>query len=177
MMAPDDVPDLHLGKPFSVWLPDEAATGRLGAAIAGALRSGDVVYLSGDLGMGKSSLARGLIRALTKPDQDVPSPTFTLVQPYETAAFPLLHLDLYRIEDPDEIYELGLDEALPAAVLVIEWPEKLGHLGFDDHLHIVLEQSDKTNFPGSGGKGRVAHVSPAGKFREELRGHDRQSSF
>ncbi|MEI9906259.1 MAG: tRNA (adenosine(37)-N6)-threonylcarbamoyltransferase complex ATPase subunit type 1 TsaE [Asticcacaulis sp.] len=166
MQTPSNITSLDLTRPLSLYLPDEAATARLGALIASQLRAGDVVYLSGDLGAGKSSLARGLIRALTNLEQEVPSPTFTLIQAYETPAFPLLHLDLYRIGSPGEIYELGLDEALPAGVLVIEWPEKLAHLGFDDHLHIVLEQADKTNLPGPAKGGRVAHITMAGTFRD-----------
>ncbi|ESQ90826.1 hypothetical protein ABAC460_08330 [Asticcacaulis sp. AC460] len=125
------------------------------------MKAGDVVYLTGALGMGKSSLARGLIRALTYPDQDVPSPTFTLIQSYEAADFTLLHLDLYRLESPDEAYELGLDDALPSSVLLIEWPDRLGHLGYDDRLDIVLELADKTN-PSAG---RIAHLVPRGNFK------------
>ncbi|EGF91950.1 hypothetical P-loop hydrolase UPF0079 family protein [Asticcacaulis biprosthecium C19] len=142
-------------------LPDETATAVLGARIAPRLKAGDVVYLTGALGMGKSSLARGLIRALTSPDQDVPSPTFTLVQAYDAADFTLLHLDLYRLESPEEAYELGLDDALPSSVLVIEWPDRLGPLGYDDRLDIVLELADKTN-PFAG---RIAHLIPRGNFK------------
>ena len=93
-------------------LADEAATARLGAAIARALRAGEAVCLSGPLGAGKSTLARALIRALTTPDEDVPSPTFTLVQFYEGAGLKIAHFDLYRLTDADEAYEIGLDEAL-----------------------------------------------------------------
>lgn len=146
-------------------LPDEAATLRLGAELAPCLRVGDVVYLRGDLGMGKSSLARGLIRALTSPDQDVPSPTFTLMQIYATPDFDILHLDLYRLTDPEEAYELGLDELLPRSVLLIEWPDRLGHLGFDDRLEISLEVADKTN-SADAGKGRIATLTPMGRFRD-----------
>ena len=155
---------LDLSQPHVIALPDEAATAALGAAIAPHLRRGDVVYLTGDLGMGKSTLARGLIRALTRPDQEVPSPTFTLVQSYDTAAFELLHLDLYRLDDPEETLELGLDDALNDGVLLIEWPDRLGHLGFDARLDIVLEQADNTNSPEGGG--RIARLAPKGKFRD-----------
>jgi tRNA threonylcarbamoyladenosine biosynthesis protein TsaE len=109
----------------SVFLADEAATQGLGRALAAALRPGDAVCLTGPLGAGKSTLARALIRALTSPDEEVPSPTFTLVQFYETAAFPLAHFDLYRLSDPDEAYEIGLDEALDDGVALIEWPQRL----------------------------------------------------
>ena len=166
MRTPGDLAALDLRAPHTLWLPDDAATAKLGALVAPNLKPSDVVYLHGDLGMGKSSLARGLIRALTKPDQDVPSPTFTLVQAYDTPGFEILHLDLYRLKSADEVHELGLDEALPHAVLVIEWPDRLGHLGFDDRLDIVLEQPNKTNFPDGTPSGRIARLTPAGRFGE-----------
>ena len=106
-------------------LADEAATQALGRQLAASLRPGDAICLTGPLGTGKSTLAWALIRALTSPDEEVPSPTFTLVQFYETAAFPLAHFDLYRLTDPDEAYEIGLDEALDGGVALIEWPQRL----------------------------------------------------
>jgi tRNA threonylcarbamoyladenosine biosynthesis protein TsaE len=106
-------------------LEDEAATARLGAAIAGALRIGEAVCLSGPLGSGKSTLARALIRTLTTPGEDVPSPTFTLVQFYDGAGLKIAHFDLYRLTAPEEAYEIGLDEALEDGAAVIEWPERL----------------------------------------------------
>jgi tRNA threonylcarbamoyladenosine biosynthesis protein TsaE len=109
----------------SLHLADEAATQTLGCQLAACLRPGDAMCLTGPLGAGKSTLARALIRALTTPDEDVPSPTFTLVQFYETPAFPLAHFDLYRLTDPDEAYEIGLDEALDGGVALIEWPQRL----------------------------------------------------
>jgi len=155
---------LDLSQPHLIALPDEAATIPLGEALAPLPRRGDVVYLAGALGVGKSTLARGLIRALTHPDQDVPSPTFTLIQGYDTPGFELLHLDLYRIEDPRETLELGLDDARDDGVLLIEWPDRLGHLGFDARLDIVLEQADNTN--SSGIAGRIARLTPQGRFRD-----------
>lgn len=164
MLTPSELNTLDLSQPHSLYLPDEAATSRLGALVAPHLRRGDVVYLTGELGMGKSSLARGLIRALTQPDQDVPSPTFTLIQAYDTSGFDLLHLDLYRLEAPEETYELGLDDAVGTSVLLIEWPDRLGHLGYDDRLDIVLETADKTRFP----HGRIATLRPHGNFRTRV---------
>lgn len=112
-----------------IFLADEAATQALGRKLACAVRPGDALCLTGPLGAGKSTLARALIRALTTPDEEAPSPTFTLVQFYDTADFPLAHFDLYRLSDPDEAYEIGLDEALDGGVAVIEWPQRLeGHL-------------------------------------------------
>ena len=92
-------------------LSDAAATTRLGQVIAPLLMAGDSVLLYGLLGMGTSTLARGLIRALTTPDEDVPSPTFTLVQFYDSEP-PVAHFDLYRLTRPEEAFEIGLDEAL-----------------------------------------------------------------
>jgi len=106
-------------------LADEAATARLGAAIARALRAGEAVCLSGPLGAGKSTLARALIRALTTPSEDVPSPTFTLVQFYEGPRLRIAHFDLYRLTSPGEAYEIGLYEALDDGAAVVEWPERL----------------------------------------------------
>jgi tRNA threonylcarbamoyladenosine biosynthesis protein TsaE len=109
----------------TVFLADEAATQDLGRKLAASLLPGDALCLTGPLGAGKSTLARALIRALTTPDEEVPSPTFTLVQFYETADFALAHFDLYRLSDPDEAYEIGLDEALDGGVALIEWPQRL----------------------------------------------------
>lgn len=131
-------------------LADEAATTRLGAALAGRLAAGEVVLLSGDLGMGKSTLARGLIRALAgDPGLEVPSPTFTLVQAYDTR-IPLQHFDLYRLSSPDELDELGLDEAVADGVVLVEWPEKAGN-----HLPADMTTIELTD----AGAGRVASIS------------------
>jgi tRNA threonylcarbamoyladenosine biosynthesis protein TsaE len=119
-------------------LPDEAATARLGAALAGPLRAGEAVCLFGPLGAGKSTLARALVRALTRPDEDVPSPTFTLVQFYDGLQFPLAHFDLYRLTRPEEAYEIGLDEAMEDGAVIIEWPERLEGRLPPDRLDIQL---------------------------------------
>ena len=164
MLTPTDLDMLDLSRPLVLYLPDETATARLGALIAPRLKVGDVVYLHGELGAGKSSLARGLIRALTHADEDVPSPTFTLMQTYDAAAFSIVHLDLYRLQAPEESYELGLDDALATSVLVIEWPDKLAHLGFDDRLDIVLKQADEHNMPDGAHGGRIATLTPVGRL-------------
>ena len=111
--------------PASLDLPDEAATVRLGAALAAALQAGEAICLYGPLGAGKSTLARALVRALTTPTEDVPSPTFTLVQFYEGERLNVAHFDLYRLTSHDEAYEIGLDEALEDGAVAIEWPERL----------------------------------------------------
>ena len=118
-------------------LKDGHATEALGAAVAAHLRPGDAVCLYGPLGAGKTTLARGLIRALTSPDEEVPSPTFTLVQFY-VGDIQLAHFDLYRLERPDEAYEIGLDDALEDGAVLIEWPERLEGRLPPDRLDIVL---------------------------------------
>ena len=119
-------------------LDHEADTARLGAAIAAELKRHEAVCLSGPLGAGKSTLARGLIQALTGEATEVPSPTFTLVQTYATPRLALAHFDLYRLGKPEEVAELGLDEALDEGAAVIEWPEKLGHHLPHDRLDVEL---------------------------------------
>lgn len=141
-------------------LPDADATTRLGQAIAPLLAAGDAVLLHGQLGMGKSTLARGLIRALTKPDEDVPSPTFTLVQFYESDP-PVAHFDMYRLTRPEEAFEIGLDEALDGGCVIVEWPERLGRdlarfLG-PDRLSVAFSEQ---------GHGRLATVSGAGRWEQ-----------
>ena len=108
---------------FSVALPDERATRRLAIDVANALEAGDVVTLSGDLGAGKTTLARTLIRYLAgDPTIEVPSPTFTLMQSYDLPQFPLVHVDLYRVSGPAELAELGFDDLPERAVMLLEWP-------------------------------------------------------
>ena len=119
-------------------LADAEATAALGGAVGRALRAGDAVCLWGPLGAGKTTLARGLIRSLTRPDEEIPSPTFTLVQLYETPVFPVAHFDLYRLGRAAEVDELGLDEALDEGAVVIEWPERLEGRLPPDRLDILL---------------------------------------
>jgi len=119
-------------------LNQEADTARLGSAIARELRPHEAVCLSGPLGAGKSTLARGLIRALAGAEIEAPSPTFMLVQSYETRSFPVAHFDLYRLASADEAFELGLDEALDVGAAVVEWAEKLGHHLPADRLDVEL---------------------------------------
>ena len=113
---------------MSRMLADDAATAALGQELAATLRPGDIVVLDGDLGAGKTALARAIIRALSNdPKLEVPSPTFALVQPYETPRGPVLHADLYRLGDPREVDELGLLDN-PAAIVLVEWAERAPEL-------------------------------------------------
>lgn len=118
-------------------LNDEAATLAVGARLAGLLRSGDVVTMTGDLGAGKTTLVRGLLRALGH-DGEVPSPSFAIVQPYDDLDPPVWHADLYRLEDRSELAELGLD-SLGDSVLVVEWPERAPAGAWPDALRLSLE--------------------------------------
>ena len=150
-------------------LPDEAATAALARRLAALARGGDVIALSGDLGTGKTAFARAFINALPRPagapgggePEEVPSPTFTLLQIYERAPAPVWHFDLYRLERPEEIHELGLEEALQLAISLIEWPERLGPLLPAERLDLSLE------FAASPGA-RRARLSAAGDWAGRL---------
>jgi len=145
-----------LSEPFlSLTLDNEAATRRVAEDLAVILKPGDLVLLSGDLGAGKSTLGRAILRACAEDDAlEVPSPTFTLVQTYDLPRLSLAHFDLYRLEEPEEILELGLDEALETGAALIEWPEMaLEHLP-EPSLWIQLTAAD------TGGDGaRLAHFA------------------
>ena len=123
---------------MDVVLPDLAATASLGARIAAVLKPGDVVALAGDLGAGKTTLARAILRALGVAE-DVPSPTFTLVQCYETPRITLSHYDLYRLKQAAEMNELGLEEALEDGAALVEWPERAGSYLPLDALYVRLD--------------------------------------
>ena len=124
-------------------LPDLAATEALAAAVAALLRPRDVVALSGELGSGKTTFARALIGAVAErrniAREEVPSPTFTLVQAYEFPGLPIWHFDLYRLKRPDEAIELGIEDAFANAVSLIEWPERLGSLLPPERLDIQFD--------------------------------------
>ena len=127
---------------LSLTLKDETATLRLGEDLALALKPGDCLALSGDLGAGKSTLARAILRALADDDDlEVPSPTFTLVQSYDLR-ISVAHFDLYRLGDASELDELGFDEALSSGVCLVEWPEMAELLLPDERIRLKLEHHD-----------------------------------
>ena len=143
---------------LSLFLSDEVATTRLGAVLAGHLRAGDCLLLSGPIGAGKSHLARALIQTRLGRAEDVPSPSFTLVQTYEaadpaTGGVEIWHADLYRLSHPDEALELGLTEAFDTAITLIEWPDRLGSAAPKDALRLSLALE---------GEGRRAVLSAPG---------------
>jgi tRNA threonylcarbamoyladenosine biosynthesis protein TsaE len=137
MLAPDPIRELDL--------PDAAATRKLGAWVAKAARPRDAIALEGDLGMGKTEFARGFIRARAGADVEVPSPTFTLVQTYDLPGGPVWHFDLYRLADPEEIWELGWEAAREGAIALIEWPRRLGPYLPADRLVVALSQGAHEN--------------------------------
>lgn len=139
-------------------LLDEAATAELGAALARVLRAGDVVALSGPLGVGKTALARAVLRAAGH-EGEVPSPTFAIVQPYDDLPMPVWHCDLYRLEDSSELEELGLDSALEEGALLVEWPERAGAAAWPQALRLSLD------FAASGARSLTWVLPPAWEGR------------
>jgi tRNA threonylcarbamoyladenosine biosynthesis protein TsaE len=154
---------MSLESPFALRLPlpDLAATAALGARLASGLEPGDLVALAGDLGAGKTTLARGILTELgiTGP---MPSPTFTLVQTYEAPRLIVRHYDLYRLEDPRELLELGLDEALEEGAVLVEWPERAGGL-LPEALTVSLTMPDAVT--------RHAELSGPARWASVFRGY------
>lgn len=142
-------------------LSGPAATHAFARRLAGLLRPGDVVGLSGPLGSGKTELARALIRARADARIEVPSPSFTLVQDYPLPGLLVRHADLYRVADPSEVVELGLDEALADGALIVEWPEHAGGELPADRLDLRLDQGDAPD-------ARVVTLCAGPSWRERL---------
>lgn len=135
-----------------IFLADDDATAALGTRLATALKPGDLVLLDGGLGAGKTALARAIIRTLSKdPALEVPSPSFALVQPYETSLAPILHADLYRLAGEREIDELGLFDR-PETIVLVEWPERAPDLSKRANLAVTL------SIPPDGA-GRIAEIA------------------
>lgn len=135
------------------YLADESRTAALGAGLAALVQPGDVIALHGGLGVGKTALSRGLIRTLCEPDAEVPSPTYTLVQTYETEDFPIFHFDLYRVETPAELTELGWEET-DTGLALVEWPDRAGERLPAWRLDLMLTPD---------GNGRIAALEPRGE--------------
>lgn len=143
-------------------LHDPAATARLGLLLSGQLQAGDVIALEGALGAGKSVLARGIIQAACPAEDDIPSPTFTLVQTYEPDDLPLImHFDLYRLETPEESLELGIEDASIDAICLIEWPQRLGAFLPRGALTITLVDGADAN-------SRIAHLGGGARWQPVL---------
>jgi tRNA threonylcarbamoyladenosine biosynthesis protein TsaE len=137
------------------------STEAFGRRLSAQLRPGDVVALFGDLGAGKTTLARGILAGLGHGG-DVASPTFPIVIPYEGLSLPAWHVDLYRIEDPAEIEELALDEAMEDGALIVEWPERMGRALWPHSLRLALRRE------GEGARALTAEVPAAWEARWPL---------
>ena len=135
------MPAYHLS--VSVFSADETAN--LAAHLAAHLTVGDVILLTGEVGAGKTHFARSLIQSVIDTPEDIPSPTFTLVQTYDTKIGEVWHADLYRLSSVFEIEELGLIDAFETAVCLVEWPDRLGSLAPTNTLHITLEPGESDN--------------------------------
>jgi tRNA threonylcarbamoyladenosine biosynthesis protein TsaE len=143
-------------------LPDEAATAAFAARISALAEIGDVIALKGDLGAGKTTFARAFIRA-RGGTEEVPSPTFTLVQVYELGSAAIWHFDLYRLKSPDEAWELGIEDAFSDGISLIEWPEQLGPLLPRYRLEITFLFTDRP-------EARRAVIAAGGDWQERLAG-------
>ena len=136
------VPDPAAHEPIDISLPDPAATAHLAQRLAAVARPGDLIALHGTLGMGKTEFARAFIRHLAGLEEEVPSPTFTLVQSYDTPAGTIWHFDLYRLTRAEDVWELGLEDALADGITLIEWPDRLGSTLPARRLDLSLRAGD-----------------------------------
>src|SRR3984893_191683 len=149
---------------FSLALPNETATADLMADLALLIGPGDVITLSGDLGAGKTAAARAMIRYLAGDDAlEVPSPTFTLAQTYDLPPFQLVHADLYRVNDPAELEEIGLSPLPEGTLALIEWPERAAGTLPQDRIDIALSHS-----PALGSTARAAEITGYGKAAAQV---------
>src|ERR1700754_4673465 len=149
---------------FPVALANEAATADLMADLALLIGPGDVITLSGDLGAGKTAAARAMIRYLAGDDAiEVPSPTFTLAQTYDLPSYPLVHADLYRVNDPIELEEIGLSPLPDGAVVLIEWPERAPAATPQDRIDVAFSRG-----PALGSSARAAEIPGCGKAAAQV---------
>ena len=148
---------------LTLYLPDPDATDHLARLMARFLRAGDTVLLSGPVGAGKSQFARAFIRAHFGEAEDVPSPSFTLVQVYQNDLVEIWHSDLYRLTHPDEVQELGLEQAMEQAICLIEWPDRLGDVRPPRPIHLNLSAA---------GQGRNVTITAPPPLITALRGFD-----
>ena len=147
---------------LEVTLPDLPATHDLGRRLAALVQPGDVIALRGALGIGKTELARALLRARAGAEIEVPSPSYTLVQDYRFPDLTIRHIDLYRIEDPAELLELGLDAPAGGEAWLIEWPERAERVLPPERLEVKLRQGDAAD-------ARIAHLAAAASWEDRLR--------
>ncbi|MDY6407599.1 MAG: tRNA (adenosine(37)-N6)-threonylcarbamoyltransferase complex ATPase subunit type 1 TsaE [Pseudomonadota bacterium] len=119
----------------------ESDTVQVATELAKRIQKGDIIALYGTLGVGKTVFCRGFIQSFL-PQSEVPSPTFTLLQIYDTALFPIYHFDMYRLKSPTEAYEIGIEDAFAEGVSLIEWPEKMGHLLPKKHISVIIESGN-----------------------------------
>ena len=159
----------HYQRDLVIELPDEAATARLARGVAALALPGDAIALLGELGSGKTAFARAFINALPAPGgttpaafEEVPSPTFTLLQTYDRLPAPVWHFDLYRVARPDEVYEIGFEEALGEGIALIEWAERLGPLLPAERLELRFDFTESAD-------GRRATLTGTGSWDRRLR--------
>lgn len=120
----------------------EKETLKYAAQFAQSLKQGDIVALHGTLGTGKTVFSKGIIQALCHTNTDVPSPTFTIVQSYDSEKGTLYHFDFYRLKNPEEAYEIGIEDAFTDGICLIEWPDKIGTLLPKKHINVFLSIQD-----------------------------------
>ncbi len=148
---------------MKIRLSNQNETEALAVRLAQMSEPGDVIALKGNLGMGKSVFARAFVRALTSEQEEVPSPTFTLVQMYEADVGEVYHFDMYRLEQPDDCLELGVEEAFSDGVCLVEWPDNIGpYLPWDSlMIEIIHDESDE--------QARWMEINAAGKWETRLK--------
>jgi len=147
---------------MQIELKSELDTKKLAIAIGALLKKGDFIALTGDLGAGKTAFSRFLIQSLEESYEDVPSPTFTLVQFYDLPKFTIWHFDLYRVKNHEEVYELGWEDAISDGVCLVEWPERAKNILPEDRIEINFSFADSNNDT------RVANITFLGNTQKRF---------